>query len=308
MLSTRLRELGAATAVLFFASTIAFAPEGYVVMLIRSLMPIWALGLLALCLWAGFHRHWWLASTVLLGSVVALEQWMLPSFGRIQEVEGRSLRMVHLNVWQPNDSYEAVINSIRRSDADLVSVQEVSPAWAEAIRHGLLENYPYQIVLPSTNCYGIALLSRVPLRRANLINPAGADFIEAEVMLGRQAIRVITAHATSPTGYVDFQRRNAQLAFLAEHISRIDGSVVLIGDLNTVHWDDAYVRLCARGGLRPLSHPAQVTWPSVGPIALIPLDHALVKGATTGGRLECFDIAGSDHRGLMVELQVRHAS
>lgn len=308
MLIPRRWELVSATLVLLFASVLAFAPDVYPVMLTRALMPLWALGLCALSVHAWWKRASWLASAMLLGSLMATGQWLLPSIGVAGPVEGVRLRMAHLNVWQPNESYEAVIRSINQSGADLVSVQEVNHAWAEALRTGLSDSYPYQVILPGTNCYGIALLSRVPLVSSHVIHPAGGAFIEADIMVDGRCLRVIAAHAASPTGIVDFRRRNQQLSFLAERIREIGDPVLLIGDLNTVHWDEAYGSLCTRSGLRPLSHPVQLTWPAVGPMAFMPLDHALVKGMGMGGSLRSFRIEGSDHRGLLVEIQMRHAS
>ena len=41
------------------------------------------------------------------------------------------------------------------------------------------------------------------------------------------------------------------------------------------------------------------TWPTLGPMALIPLDHVLIAGGITAEHVNTFEIPGSDHRGLV---------
>ncbi|HRD52630.1 MAG TPA: hypothetical protein PKY96_08280 [Flavobacteriales bacterium] len=75
-----------------------------------------------------------------------------------------------------------------------------------------------------------------------------------------------------------------------------------------MHWDDAYRRLCARSGLRPVNPLSLVTWPALGPLAFIPLDHVLVAGGLLPSAINSFRINGSDHRGIITDLHIDHAS
>lgn len=304
---SRYREPLGTALVLAFVSVLVLDPETYAVMLLRAFMPWWASLLLAGSLVAAWRRLSWLGVAMLAGAFVAHAEWNVFEQAVHEDGDARKLRVAQLNVWQSNDAHADIVATIRRSGADVVSVQEVSPEWAEALRDGLADQYPYQLLRPRTDCYGIALLSRRPLLRPHVLPVAGNVFLEADVEVGEDKVHVIAAHATSPTGLADFHRRNEQLLRLAELVRSMDGTVLLLGDLNTVHWDDTYRRLCMRSGAHPLNPSTQMTWPAIGPMALIPLDHALVKGEVQSGRVDSFRIAGSDHRGLLAEIRLGHA-
>ena len=219
--------------------------------------------------------------------------------------QGPSIRVAHMNVFQPNVRHEAIIDRALASDADIISVQEVSPEWAAVLRAGLGGEYPYAHIEPRTNCYGIALFSRMPLDRVRTMTISGSPFVEAFVCMKDQEVRVLAVHASSPIDYGHFRKRNAQLNALAGDILLNDTPTVVVGDLNTVHWDRAYARFCNRSGLRPLAGTELRSWPAVGPIALIPLDHVLVSSQLASKGMTTFDLPGSDHRGLLAELQFK---
>lgn len=302
------RQLMLATLLLVAGCVLAFAPDAFLPMLARAFARWWALAFMLLVALAAVRRAWWLALGGLIAAALALPQASAPSVVAVA-VAGRSdLRVAHLNVLQPNQRHAEAIRSILESEADLVSVQEVDAEWSAALRAGLRERYPHQVVVPRTNCYGIALFSRRPLLRAEPFEVAGNTFIEAEVGVGGATVRVFAVHANSPGAYDHYRRRNLQLAELARRARRSEQPVLLIGDLNTVHWDDAYRGLCARSGLRPVNPPGLATWPAIGPLAFIPLDHVLVSGGLRPSAVRTFRIAGSDHRGLLAELILPHAS
>lgn len=289
-------------------TVLVFAPDAFLTMLARAFLPWWSLGLLLLGAFAFWKRSNWFGGVSLCGALAILPQVMVPSAEPLQPGSGHGLRLAHLNVFQGNGDHAAVIASVLEADADMVSILEVGPEWAVALYAALSERYPYQRVVPRTNCTGIALYSKRPFARAEVIEIARTPFIDATVEMDGGPLRVIAAHATSPGGYGRFLRRNAQLDALARIVRDSAEPVVLIGDLNTVHWDDAYRRFCAVSGARPINSSLELTWPSVGPFALMPLDHALIKGPLSPARLRSFCISGSDHRGLVADIRLAHAS
>lgn len=293
--------------VLGVATALAFAPDAYLPMLARAFLLQWALLLIAVASLMGWRKHWWTASGSILGAALLLLQ--LPTSGRstafVEDKPG--LRVMQMNVLQPNIRFEQVIDQALRSNADVVSVQEVGPEWAVALEVGLRYAYPYMHVEPRTNCYGIALFSKRPFKQVGTITIMGSPFIEAVFDEGGIPVRVLAVHATSPINYAHFQRRNQQFEQLAQYLNRSDTATVLIGDLNTVPWDRAFKRFCATTDLRPVSKDKPRTWPSIGPFSLIPLDHLLVSAGLVSSSVETFTIAGSDHRGLLAEVHFAHA-
>jgi endonuclease/exonuclease/phosphatase (EEP) superfamily protein YafD len=133
----------------------------------------------------------------------------------------------------------------------------------------------------------------------------GTPFIEVVLKVGGDPVRVLVVHATSPTDRDDLRRRNRQLDQLAQRVGAVRLPTVLVGDLNTVHWDAAYARLCRRSGLITVDG-GLCTWPALGPAALMPLDHVLASADIRPGEVRSFHVPGSDHRGLLADLNIAH--
>lgn len=303
------RELLSTVIVLAVSVVIAFAPDAYLPMLVRAFIVPVIMCAVVLALGAVWHRWWWLAGAACAGGLVMLAQLVTPTRtegGAADRAQGAAaLRVFHMNVLQPNTSYAEAIAQALQSQADIISVQEVDPRWAGELSRGLHHRYPYSHVVPRENCYGIALFSKVPFGRVETLESAGAPFIEACFDIGGRPLRLIAVHATSPISYGHFRRRNEQLRALGERIAHNDTSTIVVGDLNTVPWDQAFRRFCAQAGLRSGAPSAYRTWPSIGPFAAIPLDHILVTEDLASSDFTTVDIPGSDHRGLYAALHHR---
>ncbi|MGV3637329.1 MAG: endonuclease/exonuclease/phosphatase family protein [Flavobacteriales bacterium] len=301
-----LREWTMMSVLLGLCVCIAFAPDAYLPMLLRAfiLPAIWIAA--AAMLWGAWRRCWSIAGGAAIGALLMLSQFDRPGSNAAVHADvvhqGAPLRVFHMNVLQPNTAYAAAIAEAAASQADIVSVQEVDQAWAGALQAGLCARYPYSHLVPRGNCYGLALFSKLPFAGVRTVEIAGAPHIEACFEVDRAPLRLLAVHATSPISYAHFQRRNEQLRELADRIAGSDTATIVLGDLNTVPWDQAFRRFCANAGLRSVAPSEYRTWPSIGPFAAIPLDHILVSKELYGAGFKTVAIPGSDHRGLYAEL------
>jgi endonuclease/exonuclease/phosphatase (EEP) superfamily protein YafD len=303
---TQYRELYLATALLTAALVVAFAPDAYVPMLARAFILPTTIVTLLIALFAAFRKKWWVAQAALLGCAIMALQIQAPHVDTITTDADRAFRVFHMNVLQPNTAFDAAIAQALDSDADVISVQEVGPEWACALNEGLLQRCPFVHLEPRSNCYGIALFSKWPFQCVRTITVQGAPFIEAFLAVDGMPIRLLAVHATSPITYGHFRRRNEQLNRLSDHLAHSDTATILVGDLNTVPWDKAFMRFCSRSGLRSTTPMMQRTWPSIGPLAVIPLDHVLVSSGIRPVGLRTASVAGSDHRALIADLNLPH--
>lgn len=302
---SRSKELYLAAALLTAAVSIAFAPDAYLPMLVRAFIVPASVFLVTLALVFGLRKAWWPAQSALLGAALMILQLPAPGEPTGTGSAVDTLRIFHMNVLQPNTAYQEAIDQALAGDADLISVQEVGPEWAAALVCGLRDRYPFIHLEPRTNCYGIALFSKRPFLEACTISAYGTPFIEALFDVGGETVRVLAVHTTSPISYGHFRRRNAQLNMLGEHLATSDTATIVVGDLNTVPWDSAFRRFCARARLQSTTPSFQRTWPSIGPFAAIPLDHVLVSPTIGTTALRTVEIAGSDHRGVLAEITIR---
>lgn len=290
------------TALLTVAVFIAFAPDHYLPMMLRAFMLPGTIVLALLAMGAWMKKARWTALCAAFGALLMGTQ--VRTTGRVHPAPDSStaLRVLHMNVLQPNNAYDAVIQQALESGADMLSFQEVGREWANKLALGLGARYPYHHIEARNNCYGIALFSRIPISGIRTLVIGNNPFIEAEFPWEGRPVRLLSVHATSPTSYSNYRRRNGQLEALGAYLDGNNMATIVIGDLNTVPWDRSFRKLCANTGLQPTTPPTQRTWPALGPVALIPLDHVLLSPGVAPKALRTIRIPGSDHRGLLADL------
>lgn len=169
-----------------------------------------------------------------------------------------------------------------------------------------------QSTVPDEPSYGIALLSRLPvLRWAELRTPAGRGRLPLLVpgsglrWIPDEPRAVVAAVVQTPGGVVTVlgthlsfspARSAAQLREVRDWAAQFPRPLVLLGDLNL---PPGIVKRILPW--RPLV--AGPTFPSPAP--KVQLDHALADGLPGGvRRAEITVVGGSDHRGLVVDLDL----
>lgn len=218
---------------------------------------------------------------------------------------GRELTLLQANVLSTNTDYESLLALLEREQPDVVVLQEVSPAWAQALEP-LNSDYPHRVVEPRDGNFGIALLSKYPLAATAVVAsaPLGFPTIVATLDVSGRRLQLVGTHPMIPLGSRNFADRNTQLETVANLLRRSDGARVLVGDLNASMWDLHYRALESRTGLRNVRRGFGVTptWPTFLPFAMIPIDHVLVSGEVGVVDVHSGPRIGSDHLPLIVTL------
>jgi endonuclease/exonuclease/phosphatase (EEP) superfamily protein YafD len=238
-------------------------------------------------------------------AVVLAPTWDRPSYAA---PDGRSVKLLLLNVYEGNDDYARVAALIRREQADVVGLSELTPAWVMALAPALAE-YRSRAVSSAGGATGIGLYGRDLLRSARIDPFAGGASPAAvgSLDLGDRTMTLVLAHPPFPFTPGNASRRSRQLDAIADAIvdGRLRAPVAVCGDLNAPPWSAAGRRFAARADLTDTSrgYRLQGTWPSFLPEPLrIPLDGCMIgDGVTLVSRRTGPDV-GSDHLPLVVEL------
>ena len=283
----------------------------YPIELITHFWPQMALALLvgtAGAVWSGARRRAIAQGIGCLALVAAIA----PGAPRpwAPDGEGSSdLTALFANVSRENTEYDRLIGAVRRVEPDIVVLAEIDAAWAAAL-DVLAEEYPHRVLEPRADNFGIALLSRIPLRSTSVeyLEPeAGLPSIVAGIDVGSAVWWIVATHPIPPFNRFAFDSRNAQLGALAELVRGLSGPTVVLGDLNAAPWSP-YVRSLRSGsGLRSAAIGVRslYTWPVGVPLLMIPLDHCLHSEPVSADAFSVLPSIGSDHYPIVCGLSLR---
>ncbi len=229
-----------------------------------------------------------------------------------------TLRILTANLWNGGADPDRLAALLEHHRVDVAAFQELAPEQARAVArvlpHGRLEPHRAHLGM------GIALrhpaeVSRLPLpcRDARLARLAPPGW-----PVGERGLEVVNLHIMGFHVWPwlrSHRIRRAQLrgvlAYLATSPAR---PRVVVGDLNATpgmgvhrrlarHLEDAAVVAARRAGRTPAA-----TWgPRPGSPRLLRIDHAFCRGVRTA-RVEVVAIPGSDHSGVLVELEADTAA
>ena len=292
-----------ALAIPLCALGLAFGPDQFPLVTVRAfLIPLAAL-LLVLASWMLTNRYLWAGfGTILAALLVLLPPARVLMHGK-EEGNGVALwSIAQMNIQQTSTSVAEVVATARASNADLISLQEVDEHWKGELVAGLSDLYPWHFHGTGERNYGIALFSKKPLEQAVVFDLYGLPAIRAQVWHEDFRIQIFAVHLRAPESAIKLAQRNTQWRSLAKLIRNAEEPVCLIGDLNTVPWDDAFEQFIAGTAMRRCPRPLTPTWPAMAGIAVIPLDHILTSPELCIDGMQAFNIPGSDHRGLWARI------
>lgn len=246
------------------------------------------------------------------GLLLAAELVQLAPFWPSGQVEGEppALRLVHFNGLSSNPRKPEAVAWLAATGADLLLVQEVDPAWADALAR--TPGYAPLVTLPRADNFGMALLVRqgaedmvVRTWREDLV--PGIPAIAAELALAGRRAALLGVHTLPPVGADYARRRDEQLAAAARwaRARRAEGlTPIVAGDLNATPFSAPYRALLAEADLVDSlrGRGLQRSWPAGHPLLQIAIDHCLHDPALVTRARALGPELGSDHLPLQVEL------
>ncbi|MBI1348926.1 hypothetical protein GC163_21855 [bacterium] len=216
---------------------------------------------------------------------------------------GSTLRVVVCNLYSNNHQPEAAMGYLRSLDADLYVLLEVSPEWLPYIKP-LQESHSHQKVIARDDNFGIAVLSREPMKEITQKNFGSSGVPTLVATFEDHPVVVVATHPLPPMGMNYADKRNRQLAEIAEFVRDSDAEVILAGDLNLTPWSVYFGDLLRVGRLRDSSRGRgiQPSWPSWTGLPLLPIDHALITDGLGVTHRSVGEPIGSDHIPVIVDL------
>lgn len=168
---------------------------------------------------------------------------------------GPELTVISYNVLFKGGDARASLALLEDAQADVVLLQEVTPAWAERLASGRLGRF--QRVAPHRGTHGLAVLSRHPLSNHRIYRNGGGGIIGQCVDVAvNGGVGVCHVHLASPSGAVTQATGFADMVTGLEHNARMrlrqwerleaemqasHQPIVIAGDFNTLPFERWFV-------------------------------------------------------------------
>ncbi len=217
------------------------------------------------------------------------------------------LRLVSLNVYTASTRYEDVERYVLGEDPDFVFLMEVDKRWLENIAQ-LKARYPHQSLHPREDNFGLALLSKTPIRNVEVkeFGKPNVPSLFADLELSGKSLRFIGIHTLPPVRERQSNSRDRLLREAIRFAESLPGQIILAGDLNITRWGSAFSDL-TKGGKLYNSEDGfgyQPTWFGRDHVVTIPIDHVLPSNDIVVCQRKVGPDVGSDHRGITLDFSM----
>lgn len=153
--------------------------------------------------------------------------------------ESISFSLMVMNVLMPNRNSKKALEIIKKNDPDILLAVETDKWWKEQFKP-IEETYPYNVLVPLDNTYGMLLYSK-----HELITPAikyilleGVPSIHTRIKIDEATITLYAVHPMPPApGHSEKSTaRDAELITIGKETRNTEDPVIVAGDLNDVAW------------------------------------------------------------------------
>jgi endonuclease/exonuclease/phosphatase (EEP) superfamily protein YafD len=198
--------------------------------------------------WPEHNRFYQFLAAGLLLSIIYLLYKILPytvlykkEMKRVPQGDTpNEIKIFAANVYQDNKAYNKMLEQIKSYDPDLIFLLETDQGWAGGVAE-LSQSYPYQLLEPIDNTYGLLFYSRFPLHNAAVKYLVKDDIpsIEATAVLpSGQRVHLWGLHPEPPVPGENryATAKNKELMKVALKVKECNTPCIVFGDLNDVAW------------------------------------------------------------------------
>ena len=233
-----------------------------------------------------------------------------------------ALRLVTYNVNYANPDPAPSLDAIAAQDADVILLQEITPAWQRALARRFERTYPHQVFrLHTRSAGGLAVLSKHAITAEELIPSPNPGWFPAErlvISTDVGDVQILNVHLRPAIdggswikGY--FTTPPLRLREIETYFPKLarDLPTIVAGDFNEAPDGTAVKYLAERGFTRvPANDPP--TWHYVvekdgkpSEVLAMDIDHVLLDRHFVAKDFRVIDAGTSDHRPVVVTIEKR---
>ncbi len=219
-----------------------------------------------------------------------------------------TIRLLIFNVFIENRESAKLLQLVEQVNPDLILLAEPDERWVREVS-ALEKSYPYTVLHPLDNAYGMALYSRLELETPHLnffIEDDIPSIITDVKLKSGASIHLYCLHPRPPvpTESLRSNERDAELLFVGRMIKEQDAPTIVAGDLNDVAWSRTTKLFQKISGLLDprRGRGLYTSFHANYPLIRFPLDHVFHSNHFRLAELRRLPSIGSDHFPIFIAL------
>jgi endonuclease/exonuclease/phosphatase (EEP) superfamily protein YafD len=158
----------------------------------------------------------------------------------VPQNNGNEIKIFAANVLQENKQHQRMLSQVKSMDPHIVFLLETDDAWAEAMKE-LEKEYPYHLLHPRDNTYGLLFYSKLPLENAAIRFLVKQDIPSVEAVLllpSGKKVQLWGLHPEPPVPHeaLHSTAKDKELMKIAFKAKDCNLPCIVTGDLNDVAW------------------------------------------------------------------------
>ncbi len=217
------------------------------------------------------------------------------------------------NVLITNTHADELLKIVAEKDPTFLLTMEINKRWLDQLSV-LTKQYPYRMIFPSDNAYGMALYSKLPFHNQQILflNFDRVPTFKATFTLpGGHSFQLVTIHpvAPAPSKYPDITDSQKEVALLkaGRMVGKRSLPTVVAGDFNDVGWSYNTHQFMTLSGLNDVRYGRGLysTFSAHSMFMRWPLDYVFVSSEFRVLAVERLPTFGSDHFPFYVQLALQ---
>ena len=146
------------------------------------------------------------------------------------------VEIVHFNMSSSNEDLNTSVGTILETDADFISVQDVTPEWKYLLNETLGKKYPYYSSIERLDPYGLAIFSKYPFIELDTFMTGQIPNLEGKIEVNQTEFRFIAGHTTPPLFSTAYSAMQKQMSEFGERAAKIKEPLLMMGNFNAPPW------------------------------------------------------------------------
>ena len=160
-------------------------------------------------------------------------------FRRDSPTSAPAIKVTHINLSAITEDYNLIFTALRNNEADIVSLQEMTPDWNRLISDSLRQWYPYQARHIGFSMDGLAIFSRFPIVSKDTFYCGETPILSAIAEIdSTHRVAIISSYLSPPLYSGAYKHLKEQLDTMNNYINRQIYPTIIAGDFNLVVWSD----------------------------------------------------------------------